>query len=64
MQIVGDRALIQKAVGAAHVTMAAPCTLLVWMLLPCLYEIESHFSRQPASVLVETDLLVHQIIFF
>lgn len=64
MQIVGDLALIQRAVGAAHLTMAAPCTLLVWMLLPCLYEIEPHFSRQPVSVLVETDLLVLQIIFF
>lgn len=49
MQIVGDLALIQSAMGAAHLTMAAPCTLLVWMLLPCLYEI---------------DLLVLQIIFF
>lgn len=27
MQMVGDPALIQRAVGATHLTMAVPCTI-------------------------------------
>lgn len=30
MQMVGDPALVQRTVGATHLTMAAPCTIAGW----------------------------------
>lgn len=40
MQMVGDPALIQRAVGATHLTMAVPCIIAGLDVASMLYEIE------------------------